>query len=67
MFLKIGSGNNGKDGGLLRTFKEKLALYIGSNYGDDACQEWLLENQLVLQEPTYLDAVQQDTPYVPEQ
>jgi hypothetical protein len=34
-----------------------LALYIGTNYGDDACQEWLSEKQLVLQEPTYPDAV----------
>jgi hypothetical protein len=42
---------------MLRTSKEKLALYIGTNYGDDACQEWLSEMQLVLQEPTYPDAV----------
>jgi len=47
----IGSGNKGKDGDLLRTSKEKLALYIGTNYGDDACQEWLSEKQLVLLEP----------------
>jgi hypothetical protein len=53
----IGSGNKGKDGDMLRTSKEKLALYIGTNYGDDACQEWLSEKQLVLQEPTYPDAV----------
>jgi hypothetical protein len=51
----IGSGNAGKDGDMLRTSKEKLALYIGTTYGDDACQEWLSE-QLVLQEPTYPDA-----------
>jgi hypothetical protein len=37
----IGSGNKGKDGDMLRTSKEKLALYIGTTYGDDACQEWL--------------------------
>ncbi len=37
----IGSGNKGKDGDMLHTSKEKLALYIGTNYGDDACQEWL--------------------------
>ena len=49
----IGSGNKGKDGDLLRTSKEKLALYIGTNYGDDACQEWMSEKQLVLLEPTY--------------
>jgi hypothetical protein len=53
----IGSGNKGKDGDMLRTSKEKLALFIGTNYGDDACQEWLSEKQLVLQEPTYPDAV----------
>jgi hypothetical protein len=34
-----------------------LAVYIGTNYGDDASQEWLSGEQLVLQEPTYLDAV----------
>jgi hypothetical protein len=49
----IGSGNKGKDGDMLRTSKEKLALYIGTNYGDDLCQEWVFEKQLVLLEPTY--------------
>jgi hypothetical protein len=49
----IGSGNKGKDGDLLRTSKKKLALYIGTNYGDDACQEWMSKKQLVLLEPTY--------------
>jgi hypothetical protein len=42
---------------MLRTSKEKFALYIGTNYQDDACQEWLSEKQLVLQEPTYPVAV----------
>jgi hypothetical protein len=55
--LTIGSGNKGKDGDMLCTSKEKLALHIGTNYGDDACQEWLSEKQLVLQEPTYPDSV----------
>ncbi len=50
----IRSGNKGKDGDMLLTSKEKLVLYIGTTYGDDACQEWLLEKKLVLQEPTYL-------------
>jgi hypothetical protein len=45
------------DGDMLRISKEKLTLYIGTTYGDDACQEWLLEMKLVLQEPTYPDAV----------
>jgi hypothetical protein len=53
----IGSGNKGKDGDLLCTSKERLALYIGTNYGDDACQEWQSEKQLVLQEPAYPDSV----------
>jgi len=54
----IGSGNKGKDGDMLRTPNQKLALYIGTNYGDDdACQEWLSEKQLVFQEPTYPDSV----------
>ncbi len=30
-----------------------MALYIGTNYGDDSCQEWVSEKQLVLLEPTY--------------
>ncbi len=55
--LTIGSGNKGKDGDMLHTSKEKLALYIGTTYGDDACQDWLSEKQLVLQEPTHPDAV----------
>jgi hypothetical protein len=42
---------------MLHTSKDKLALYIGTTYGDDACQEWLSEKQVVLLEPTYLDAV----------
>jgi hypothetical protein len=53
----IGSGNKEKGGDMLRTSKEKLVLYIGTNYRDDACQEWLSEKQLVLQDPTYPDAV----------
>ena len=53
----IGSGNKGQDGDLLHTSKEKLALYIGTNYGDGACQEWQSEKHLVLHEPTYPDSV----------
>jgi hypothetical protein len=30
---------------------------IGTNYGDDACQEWQSKKQLVLQELTYPDSV----------
>jgi hypothetical protein len=53
----IRSGNKGKDGDKLRISKEKLALYTSTNYGNDSCQEWLSEKQLVLHEPTYPDAV----------
>ncbi len=53
----IESGNKGKDGDMLCTSKEKLAVHIKTNFGDDACQEWLSEKQLVLQEPTYPDSV----------
>jgi hypothetical protein len=35
----IGTGNKRKDGDMLHTSKDKLALYIGTTYGDDACQE----------------------------
>jgi hypothetical protein len=53
----IRSGIKGKDGDMLCTSKGKLALYNGTSYGDDVCQEWLPEKQLVLQEPTYPDSV----------
>jgi hypothetical protein len=36
----ISSGNKGKDGDMLRTSMEKMATYIGTNYGDEAAQEW---------------------------
>jgi hypothetical protein len=55
--ITIGSGNKEKDGDMLCTSKDKLALYIGITHGDDACKEWLLEKQLVLLEPIYPDAV----------
>jgi hypothetical protein len=53
----IRSGNKGKDDDMLCTSKEKLVPYIGTTYGDVACQEWLSEKQLVLLEPTNPDAV----------
>ena len=34
----ISSGNNGKDGDMLRTSVEKMATYIGMKYGNDAAQ-----------------------------
>jgi hypothetical protein len=42
---------------MLHTSKAKFVLYIGTAHGDDECQEWLSEKQLVLQEPTYPDPV----------
>jgi hypothetical protein len=36
----INSGNKGKDGDMLHTSKEKMALYIGTKYGDSVAQEW---------------------------
>ena len=39
---------------MLSTSKEKLALFIGTNFGDDARKEWLSEKQLVL---VYVDMV----------
>ncbi len=40
MYLPSDLGTKEKKyGDLLRTSKEKLALYIGTNYGDEACQE----------------------------
>jgi hypothetical protein len=35
----IRSGNKGKDGDMLHTSKEKLALCISTTYRDNACQE----------------------------
>ncbi len=37
----IGSGNKGKDGDMLRTSMEKMAIYIGTKFGDEAAQEWI--------------------------
>jgi hypothetical protein len=36
----IGLGNKGKDGNMLRTSMEKMTTYIGTNYGNEASQEW---------------------------
>ena len=53
----IGSGNKGKDGDMLRTSMEKMATYIGTKYGDEAAQEWISGKRIVLQEPTYSQAI----------
>ena len=36
----IGSGNKGKDGDMLHTSMEKMAMYIGTKYGNKTAQEW---------------------------
>jgi hypothetical protein len=53
----IGSGNKGKDGDMLRTSMEKMAMYIGTKYGNEAAQEWTSGKMIVLLEPAYLQAI----------
>ncbi len=53
----IGSGNKSKDGNMLRTSMEKMATYIGTNYGDKAAQEWTSGKKIILEEPAYLQAI----------
>jgi hypothetical protein len=49
----ISSGNKGKDGDMLHTYKEKMATYIGTKYDDNVAQEWTSKKCIVLAEPTY--------------
>ncbi len=44
----IGSGNKGMDEEMLRTLLEKMALYIGTEFGAKATQEWTNGKQTVL-------------------
>jgi hypothetical protein len=53
----IGSGNKGKDGDMLRTSMEKMATYIGTNFGDEAALEWISGEKTVLPEPAYSQAI----------
>ncbi len=46
----IGSGIKGKDGDMLHTSKEKMAMYIRTKYGDDAAQELTSKKCIVLAE-----------------
>jgi hypothetical protein len=55
--FKIGSGNKGKDGDMLRTSMEKIATYIGTKYADEAAHEWISGKRIVLQEPAYSHAI----------
>jgi hypothetical protein len=53
----IGSGNKGKDGDMLRTSMEKMAMYIGMKYGNEAAQEWISGKKIILLELAYLQAI----------
>jgi hypothetical protein len=53
----ISSGNKGKDGDMLHTSMEKMAMYIGTKYGNKATQEWTSRKKIALLEPTYLQAI----------
>ncbi len=44
----IGSANKSKDGDMLRTSMEKMAIYIGTKYGDEAAQEWTSGKKITL-------------------
>jgi hypothetical protein len=54
----ISSGNKGKDGNMLHTFKEKMAMYIGTKFGDNATQEWTSKKRIVLAETNYSSAIE---------
>jgi hypothetical protein len=43
---------------MLCTFKEKMATYIGTRYGDNAAQEWTSKKLIVLVELTYSSAIE---------
>jgi hypothetical protein len=53
----IGSGNKGMDEEMLRTSVEKMVLYIGTEFGAEAAQEWTSGKQTVLKEPAYLQVI----------
>ncbi len=53
----IGSGNKGMDEEMLRTSVEKMALYIGTEFGAKAAQKWTSGKQTVLKEPAYLQVI----------
>ena len=53
----IGYGNKGKDGDMPRTSMEKMAMYIGMKYGNEAAQEWISGKKIILLELAYLQAI----------
>ncbi len=58
LIFTIDSGNKGKDGDMLCRSKEKMAMYIGTKYGDNAAQEWTSKKRIVLMEPTYSTVIE---------
>jgi hypothetical protein len=42
---------------MLQTSKEKMAIYIGTKFGDDAAQEWISKKQIALKEPAYSQSI----------
>ncbi len=53
----IGPGNKGKDGDMLRTSMEIMATYIGTQFGDEAAQEWISGKRIISHEPAYSQAI----------
>ena len=45
--------NEGKDDDILCTSMEKMAIYIGTKFGDEAAQEWPSGKKVALTEPVY--------------
>jgi hypothetical protein len=43
---------------MLLTSKEKMAMYIGTKYGEDAALEWTSKKHIVLAKPTYSSAIE---------
>ena len=43
---------------MLCMFKEKMATYISTKYGDEAAQEWTSEKRIMSKEPKYSDAIE---------
>ncbi len=42
---------------MLRTSKEKMAIYIGTKFGDNAAQECTSKKQISLKEPAYSQSI----------
>ncbi len=53
----IDSGNKGKDGDMLRTSMEKMATYIGTQFGDEAAQEWISSKRITPPEHAHSQAI----------